>query len=103
MGHGSLSKTFWQIMKDEQGNPLQYPKTSWGYDDWDVDIYAASQKEVNEIKAMIEVAKPVATGDEMIYSMIAEEAAAYFEGQKSAQEVAKIIQSRVEIYVSSKS
>lgn len=39
----------------------------------------------------------------MIYSMIAEEAAAYFEGQKSAQEVAKIIQSRMEIYVSSKS
>lgn len=49
-----------QIMKDEQGNPLQYPKTSWGYDDWYVDIYAASQKEVDEIKAMIEVAKPMA-------------------------------------------
>ena len=92
-----------QIMKDEQGNPLQYPKTSWGYDDWDVDIYAASQKEVDEIKAMIQVAKPMAQGDQMIYSMIAEEAAAYFEGQKSAQDVAKIIQSRVEIYVSSKS
>ena len=92
-----------QIMKDEQGNPLQYPKTSWGYDDWDVDIYAASQKEVDEIKAMIQVAKPMAQGDQMIYSMIAEEAAAYFEGQKSAQDVAKIIQSRVESYVSSKS
>ena len=92
-----------QIMKDEQGNPLQYPKTSWGYDDWDVDIYAASQKEVDEIKDMIEVAKPMAQGDQMIYSMIAEEAAAYFEGQKTAEEVAKIIQSRVEIYVSSKS
>lgn len=92
-----------QIMKDEQGNPLQYPKTSWGYDDWDVDIYAASQKEVDEIRAIIDMAKPMAQGDQMIYSMIAEDAAAYFEGQKSAQEVAKIIQSRVEIYVSSRS
>ncbi len=92
-----------QIMKDEQGNPLQYPKTSWGYDDWDVDIYAASQKEVDEVRAMIDVAKPMFQGDQMIYSMIAEDAAGYFSGDKTAEEVAKIIQSRVEIYVSSKS
>ncbi len=91
-----------QIMKDEEGNPIQAPKTTWGYDDWDAEIYAATQKEIDEIKAMIEMAKPLAMGDQMIYSMIVEDAAGYFAGDKSAAEVAKIIQSRVEIYVSSK-
>jgi len=37
--------------------------------------------------------------DENLMNIIREEAAAYFEGQKSAEEVAKIIQSRVKIYV----
>lgn len=88
------------IMYDEAGEPLQNPKTSRGYDDWDVDIYAATQEEIDEIKGMIEIAKPYSNGDQTIYDMISEEAAGFFEGQKSAEDVAKVIQSRVEIYVS---
>lgn len=38
--------------------------------------------------------------DEDIQAIISEEAASFFAGQKTAQEVAKVIQSRVEIYVS---
>ena len=34
-----------------------------------------------------------------IINIVNEEAASYFEGQKSAKEVAQIIQSRVQIYV----
>lgn len=89
-----------KIMYDEAGEPIQSPKTSWGYDDWDVDIYAATQEEIDEIKGMIEIAKPYSNGDQTIFDMISEDAAAFFEGQKSAEDVAKIIQSRVELYVS---
>ncbi len=89
-----------EIMYDEEGNALQYPKTTWGYDDWEAEIYAASQEEVNEIKAMIEMARPVSGADQTIFNIICEEAASYFKGQKSAQDVANIIQSRVEVYVS---
>lgn len=92
-----------EIMYDEDGNPLEYPKTTWGYDDWEAEIYAATQEEVDEIKEMIALAKPQSNGDQTIFTMIMEEAESYFAGQKSAQDVAKVIQSRVEIYVSENS
>ncbi len=85
---------------DENGEPLQYPKTSWGYDDWDTDIFAASQEQVDDIMEMLNTAKSNLTSDETLFSMIAEEAESYFSGQKSVDEVADIIQSRAGMYVS---
>ena len=92
-----------EILTDKEGNPMQYPKTSWGYDNWNVDIYAASQEEIDGVRHLIEIARPLSRDSEEIYSIIGEEAAPYFAGQKSAEEVAKIIQSRVRIYVSENS
>lgn len=88
------------IMYDEDGNAMQYPKTSWGYDDWEADIYAATQEEVDDIKAMIAAARPMNGADQTVYNIIMEEAGPYFKGQKSAQDVANIIQSRVDMYIS---
>lgn len=87
------------MMYGEDGQPLQNPKTTWGYDDWEAEIYAATQEEIDGLKAMIDIAKVAGSSDQQIYEMIFEEAQPYFEGQKSAQEVAGIIQSRVKIYI----
>ena len=86
-------------MKDENGNPIEMPKTTWGYDDWQTEIYAATQEEIDEIRFLIDNARLASNNSEEIFSMISEEADAYFAGQKSPQDVAKIIQSRVELYV----
>lgn len=91
------------ILKDENGNPVQEPKTTWGYDDWEAKIYAATQEEIDALKGMIEIARPAGNNDQTILSMILEDVTPYFEGQKSAQEVAKIVQSRLEIYISENS
>ena len=92
-----------EIKLDAEGNPLQYPKTTWGYDNWEVEIYAAGEKEIEGIRHLIDIARPLSKESEEIYSIISEEAAPYFAGQKSAEEVAKIIQSRIQIYVSENS
>ena len=92
-----------EILMDEEGNFMEYPKTSWGYDNWDVDIYAATPEEIDGVRHLIEIARPLSRESEEIYAIIGEEAAPYFVGQKSAEEVAKIIQSRVQIYVSENS
>ena len=63
-------------------------------------IYAAGEEEIEGIRQLIEIARPLSRESEEIYSIIGEEAAPYFAGQKSAAEVAKIIQSRIQIYVS---
>jgi len=85
---------------DENGEPLQHPKTSWGYDDWDTDIFAASQEDVDAIMEMMDAAKSVLLQDDTVFTMIQEEAQYYFSGQKTVDQVAEVIQSRVGVYVS---
>lgn len=88
---------------DENGEPQAYPKTTWGYDDWEAEIYAATPEQVQAVRDLIDSAVAATNNDQTILQMIVEEAEGYFEGQKSAQEVASIIQSRVQIYVSENS
>lgn len=85
---------------DENGQPVQNAKTHWGYDDWDVAIYAATQEDVDAIVEMMNGAKSGLLLDDTLFEMIVEEAQSYFAGQKNVEEVAKIIQSRASVYVS---
>lgn len=81
------------------GEKVEEPKTSWGYDDFNVDIYAAKQEDVDALNTLINNTTQVITNNEEISNIITEEAAAFFEGQKTAKDVADIVQSRVNIYV----
>lgn len=92
-----------EIMLDENGDPMIRPKTTWGYDDWEAEIYAATPEQVQAVKDLIDHASAATNNDQTILNIINEEAAAYFEGQKSAQEVAGVIQSRIQTYVSENS
>lgn len=85
---------------DENGNQIEQPKTTWGYDDWEVEIYAAKEDEVQLCNQLIEQAKGNYCNDETLFTLISEEAQPYFEGQKSVDEVASIVQSRISLYVS---
>jgi len=91
------------IMLDENGDPMIWPKTTWGYDDWEAEIYAATPEQVQVVRDLIDSAVASTNNDQTIFNIIQEEAQAYFEGQKSAQEVATVIQSRVQTYVSENS
>lgn len=101
----ALEKVFEKAMtpeyyKDETGKQVEQPKTSWGYDDFNIDIYAAKKEEVDGVKAIIASAeKAYSPSNEELSKIVNEEAAAFFNGQKSAKEVADIIQNRVQIYV----
>lgn len=88
---------------DENGEPLIWPKVTWGYDDWEAEIYAATPEQVQAVRNLIDSAVAATNNDETVLNIIQEEAQAYFEGQKSAQDVANIIQSRVQTYVSENS
>ena len=74
---------------------------SWGWGDFMVDIKPATQEQVDEVKDLIANITAVdgAVSNAMM-NIINEEAAAYFNGQKSAEEVASIIQSRMQVYLS---
>ena len=71
----------------------------YGWDDFSVEIYAAKQEEVDAVRALIDSVDTAVEYNQQISTIISEEAAPFFEGQKSASEVADIIQSRVQIYI----
>ncbi len=89
-----------EYYEDENGNKVEQMKTSWGYDDFNMDIYAAKQEDIDAVKEIIASAQRTHSeiGEELT-NIINEEAAAFFKGQKSAKETAEIIQNRVQIYV----
>lgn len=86
--------------EDENGEKVEQAKTSWGYDDFSMEIYAATQEEIDAVRTIIESAEKTAGSvNEELTNIITEETAPFFKGQKTAQETADIIQNRIQIYV----
>lgn len=89
-----------EYYEDENGEKKEQTKTSWGFDDFEMDIYAAKQEDVDAVKAIISSAEKCAGSvNEELTNIITEETAAFFKGQKSAKDTADIIQNRIQIYV----
>lgn len=90
-----------QYYTDENGNQVEQSRGGWsmGRDGETIEIYALTQAEADEIMELIGATTRLFTFDDSILTIVKEEAAPYFSGQKSVQEVAKIIQSRASIYV----
>lgn len=84
---------------DENGNPIEISTHSYGWDDVTFDIYAATEEDADAVMEIINRVDTVASYDEQLMNIVFEEAESYFAGQKSVDEVADIIQSRVKIYV----
>ncbi|MCX4344403.1 MAG: extracellular solute-binding protein [Kineothrix sp.] len=85
--------------EDVDGTKKRSEKTSWGYDNFSVRIFAAKDYEVETVRKLIEGTDQMYQYDEKIMEIITEESNAYFEGQKSAKETADVIQNRIQVYV----
>ena len=88
------------ILLDENGEKIEESRGSW-IDDSGVEhhIYAMTQEQADEVLAIIETCTKVASYDTSIYDIVNEQAQAFFAGQKSVDEVARLIQSKANIYV----
>lgn len=88
---------------DENGEAIvMNAGSSVSYQDgWTYEYRIPTQEEVDLAMSLMEIAKPVSysQGDEVL-NIINEEAAPFFKGQKTVDEVATVIQSRIKIYVS---
>lgn len=119
------------VVKDENGNPIRIPKmtyyttdTGGGVafaattetaastvviggsgvnEDGSISIYAMSQEQADQILDLINATTAVYGYDESILNIISDEAAAYFAGEKSLDDTANMIQSRVNLYVAEQS
>ncbi len=89
------------IMLDENGEKIQISRGSYGMADGSVkNIYAMTQEQADKLMEVINsTTKVFNDGDDSIFSIVNEQAQAFFAGQKSAEEVARLIQSKANIYV----
>ena len=84
---------------DENGNRVEYDDVYW-IGDKQITIPPMNQQEVDAVNQILTTVTEVANYNDDLYNIIYEEAQAYFSGQKSASEVANVIQSRAWVYVS---
>ena len=121
------------VMKDDNGNPIRIPKVTYytdgsgnmtGYstgnggvavmeassdgsvamgENGEVNVYAMTQEQADEILGLINATTAVYGYDESIMSIITDEAAPYFAGEKSLDDTVNMIQSRVNLYVAEQS
>lgn len=83
---------------DENGETVYYDQTAH-IGDTEYTIPPLTQEQVDDFKAMVDNASVGGNYDSDILDIINEEAAAFFSGDKSADDVAALIQNRVSIYL----
>ncbi len=71
----------------------------WWYDDVEITIGPLTEEDAQAVRDMVYNATTEATYDQQLMNIITEEAEYYFNGEKSAQEIAGIIQSRAQLYI----
>ena len=84
---------------DENGEriPVSKGMVSDGVNTYE--IYATTQEQADQLRQAVKDATKLMNYDMSIVNIVTEQAAAYFSGQKSAEEVAKLIQSKANIYI----
>ncbi|MBD5500041.1 MAG: extracellular solute-binding protein [Lachnospiraceae bacterium] len=83
---------------DEEGNEVESPDYFY-MNGVEIVIDPMTQEEVDRLKEELYSFTQVYSYDANLLSIIQEESEAYFEGQKKAEDVARIIQSRAQLYV----
>lgn len=88
------------ILLGESGEKIQVSMGGMGTATGEViEFYALTQEEADKLWDVITSTTKLYTSDEEIRNIVTEQAQAFFAGQKSAEEVAKLIQSKANIFV----
>lgn len=90
-------------MLDENGEPMTSGASSMSSDGWEYTYHTPTVEDAEVLRELVAVAKPMGILDAELSTIIMEEVEAYFAGEKTASEVADIIQNRAQIYISENS
>ena len=85
---------------DENGGKIPVDYGTWGWGEFEVPGGPLTQEEAEQIMTLLEsTTKVMDWGDDELSSIIEEGIAPYFDGERSAEEVAKQLQSKITLYV----
>ena len=91
--------TFTKDGKDKYGNEIKARKGEIDLDGVHIDLKPLKDDEIATFRKVVETSKGRWEPDMKIWEIVREEAAAYFAGDKSVDDVCKVIQDRVTTYV----
>lgn len=85
---------------DENGERIEVSRGGMGWSEDDIVwFYATTQEQADKVEELIRNTTRVYDENDAIFEIVSEQAAAFFVGQKSAADVAKLVQSKANIYV----
>ena len=85
---------------DENGNLIPaYGSMGFGFGKYHYTYHISTNEEIGWVMDILLAAKPMKGSDSQVMAMIEEEAQAFYAGQRTAEDVAEVIQSRVQTYV----
>jgi len=85
---------------DENGEKIELSRGGWGWGSMQVEFYALTQAEADQIMALIDgTTRVLDEGDEEIMNIILQDTQPYFAGQKSLDDVVRQLQSKMNIYI----
>lgn len=85
---------------DEDGNKIPVARMSFGTANGVIDFYALTQEQADELYSVITSTTALYDfSSDAIFDIVKEQSQAYFSGQKTAEDVAKLVQSKANIYV----
>ena len=84
---------------DENGNKKEISRGGWGWGSLQVEFYALTQAEADQIMDIINSTTRVVDQNDELMNIILEDTQAYFAGQKSLDDVVRQLQSKMNIYI----
>ncbi len=90
-------------MERDQQPPTELNKSTYGYGSLSEEVTAATAEEAAELTAYIDGITVCGIPDDFIYNIVEEESAKCFAGDCTAEDAARIIQSRVSLYLAEQS
>lgn len=84
---------------NEKGEQVEIAVVAIGWQDYTMELMAATQEEVDAIKELVNSIDHAKNTDNQIMNIVNEEVQAYFDGQKSVDDVVSVIQNRANIYM----
>ena len=85
---------------DPEGNPVEQSKGGWSWgDSLSIDCVATTQQEYDQIMELYNTIDSISSYESSIYDIVSDLAGSYFNGDKTLDETASLIQGRVQLYI----
>ncbi|MCL2226717.1 MAG: extracellular solute-binding protein [Oscillospiraceae bacterium] len=94
----TMTPSFWM---DEDGNEVEMPQATWGTMGSDVfiTVYAMTQDEADQLMELIDAVSGMTSVETSLMNIVNEGADDFFAGRRTAQDAARVIQSRASIFI----